>query len=57
MNAPAATVKMLMARPSSPSVRLTAFDADTRTRTANGTYSHPMSGVNCLKNGKMISLL
>ena len=57
VNAAAAMVKVLIARPSSPSVRLTAFEENTSTSTANGTYSHPRSGVNCLKKGKINSVL
>ena len=44
VNAAAAMVKVLIARPSSPSVKLTAFDQNNRTNSANGTYSTPRSG-------------
>ena len=37
VNVAAATVNVLIARPSRPSVRLTALDAPTSTSTANGT--------------------
>ena len=37
MNAAAATAKALIASPSRPSVRFTAFDELTSTSTANGT--------------------
>src|SRR5216117_3128115 len=47
----AAIAKMLIAKPSSPSVRFTAFDSDVRTNAANGTYHQPRSGMTRLKNG------
>ena len=40
-----------MARPSKPSVRLTALDVPTMTRAAKRTYPQPRSGVIFLKNG------
>src|SRR5207244_3419012 len=47
----AAIVKMLIASPSSPSVRFTAFDSAVRTNAANGTYHQPRSGMTRLKHG------
>src|SRR5205823_2049320 len=40
-----------IARPSSPSVRLTAFAAPTMTSAPNGMYQSPRSGRTSLKNG------
>src|SRR6266487_5714179 len=48
----AAIAKILIARPSRPSVRLTAFDSAVSTNAANGTYHQPRSGMTRLKNGK-----
>src|SRR5262249_62299469 len=55
--AAAAIAKVLMARPSSPSVRFTAFDAATRTNAAKSRYHGPRSGISRLKNGKISRVL
>jgi hypothetical protein len=39
-----------MASPSRPSVRLTAFDQATTTRTAKGTYTQSGTCIGCLEN-------
>ena len=49
--APPAITMGPMARPSSPSVRLTAFDAPTITSTAKGTQSAPRVISQPLKKG------
>ena len=41
-----------VARPSRPSVRLTALDAPINTNTANGMKNHPKLIIKFLKNGK-----
>src|SRR5499426_2765228 len=43
--AAAAIVKTLIASPSRPSVRFTAFDSATSTNTANNRYPQPRSGI------------
>src|SRR6185295_16764694 len=55
--AAAAIANVLIARPSSPSVRFTEFDAATSTKTVNGRYHQPSSGMSRLKNGKMSRVL
>src|SRR3954471_16956935 len=52
VSAVAATPNTLMARPSRPSVRFTAFVQLTQTNIANSTYAQPRSGIQRLKNGK-----
>ena len=42
-----------MARPSRPSVRLTALAEPTMTKTANGIKSKPRSGCTSLKKGRV----
>ena len=49
--APPAVTMGPMARPSRPSVRFTALDAPTITRTENGTQSQPRVRSQPLKNG------
>ena len=49
---PAAIITGTIARPSSPSVRLTALPAPTITSAANGTKNQPRSIRTSLKNGK-----
>src|SRR3989304_3236123 len=46
-----------MARPSSPSVRFTALDAPTMTRTTNGIYNQPRFITAFLKNGTVTDVL
>ena len=41
------------ARPSRPSVRLTALELPTMTSTANGMYRRPRSGMKFLKKGTL----
>ena len=41
-----------VARPSNPSVRLTAFDEPIITNIANGIKNHPRFMIKFLKNGK-----
>ena len=41
-----------VAKPSSPSVRLTALDEPIITNIANGTKNHPRFTIKFLKNGK-----
>ena len=48
---PAAIIAGPIARPSRPSVRLTAFEAPTMTSTPNGTNSQPSVQQQVLKNG------
>ena len=48
---PAAIITGTMASPSSPSVRLTAFEAPTITNIANGMKNQPRSISTSLKNG------
>ena len=55
--AAAAMENVLMASPSRPSVRFTAFDTATSTNTANGRYQIPSSGISRLKNGKINRVL
>ena len=50
-NAPPAMMTGPIARPSSPSVRFTAFDAPTITSIANGIHSQPRSSSQPLRNG------
>ena len=50
-NAIAATITGPIARPSSPSVRFTAFDAPTTIRPANRMYQAPRSGIHSLTKG------
>ena len=52
MYATAVIVNVLIARPSSPSVRLTAFDHHASTIIVNGTYHHPRSGWKLLEERK-----
>ena len=49
--APPAVTMGPMARPSSPSVRFTAFDAPTITSSAKGTQSQPSVSSQPLKKG------
>ncbi len=53
-NASAAIATSPEARPSSPSVRLTAFDDPVTTSTTNGTNSQPKSIQRNLKNGTWV---
>jgi len=46
-----------IAKPSSPSVKLTAFDAPTITIEANGMNRIPISGRKFLKNGNIRAVL
>src|SRR6266852_3443610 len=55
--AAAAIANTLIARPSRPSVRFTAFDSAVSTNTANARYHQPRSGINRLKNGKTSRVL
>ena len=57
MNAAAAIANVLIASPSRPSVRFTAFDAPTSTSTVNGRYPQRRSGMSHLKNGKISRVL
>src|SRR5258707_233378 len=54
---PAAIMVGTMARPSSPSVRLTALDAPAITKTAAATKNQPSSISTFLKNGTAIAVL
>jgi hypothetical protein len=51
MKQPAAIITGTMASPSSPSVRLTAFDEPTITSIAKGKKNSPKSSSRSLKNG------
>ena len=54
MNAkhPATNITGTVANPSSPSVKLTAFDDPTITNTEKGIKNHPRLIIKFLKNGK-----
>jgi len=49
-------VAILVAKPSTPSVRLIAFDVPTITKIANGIYNHIGIVIYVLKNGIKISV-
>ena len=52
MNERATNITGTVAKPSRPSVRLTALDEPIITNTANGIKNHPRSKIKFLKNGK-----
>jgi hypothetical protein len=51
-NNPATKITGTVANPSSPSVKLTAFDEPTITNTEKGIKNHPRLIIKFLKNGK-----